>query len=150
MYRSSPTILMRKAALTSSATAHVGDWVDVSSGSVMPLTNPVAFWFRMQASGSPTIQLLVDYSPFKTLPVSANAGFSTNSYDPNSNYVSVELIAAGFSTKWNGVTVTGGWTQVTCPAALLVPFVSIRYGIVVSTANISSADLVMLRGVGAY
>lgn len=149
MYQAIPSFLVQATAMPASGTAYVGAWQDVSSGLAHPLTNPIAFWLRQQSVGTPSLLVQVDYSPFRVLPISANAGFSSDPYGgPDANYLTATVVS-GFVTVWDGSAAGGGWTQEACPAGIKLPFCSIRYRITVSSADATAVDLVMLRVSGA-
>ena len=149
------TALFSRQAFPASGTAYTGSWVDVSSGQAFPLSNMLGFWFRMQSAGSPSIALSLDYSPFKSSKAvpSANTAFlSTEAagirrYDPDNNYLNA-VINAAFTTVWDGSATAGGWTEFVMPADIKIPICSIRYNIVVSTANLTYADFIMTRVLG--
>ena len=147
MLYANASFLAKADALTQAGgAAHLGTWVNVAN-SLAPaaVVNPVAFWVRMQSAGSPSLAISIDYSYASTLPPSANGGFSTDPYGgADSNYLT-ESLNATFTAVWNGSTAGGGWAQIACPANMKVPYRSMRYRVVVSTADVTKFDLILLH-----
>ena len=139
--------LFRAKAMTTATGTYVGDWHDIASA------RDIDFWFRMQSAGSPSVKISVDVSPFPRFTADKWAVPPPSEtqpgppFNPDSNYNTYDINDA-FITKWDGSSAEGGWTELNAPPSMKNGFAhysSLRYRVVVTVANVTSADFVMTR-----